>query len=192
MGNKIFGFLVLILVLTSCEENTFIPKPSGFHRLDFEEHTYKKLETDTCPFVIEYGAISVIEPVLAKNGQKCWFNIVYPKLNSKVHFSYYQIGETSVIELIEDSRKLALEHLAKADDFEESTISDTEQKVYGVIYDFKGSVASNYQFYLTDSVNHFVRGALYFNVAPNSDSLAPAEKYVEEELNHLISTFEWR
>jgi gliding motility-associated lipoprotein GldD len=63
--------------------------------------------------------------------------------------------------------------------------------VYGVIYDFQGSTASNMQFYLTDSTSHFVRGALYFEVTPKADSIAPAEKYIEEEIQHLIRTFTW-
>jgi len=113
-------------------------------------------------------------------------------MHSKIHFSYYDIFGTDVEPLIEDSRKLAMKHLVKADDFEESIVSDTAQKVYGTIYDFQGSAASNYQFFLTDSVGHFIRGALYFEVQPNADSLEPAEKYIEEELLHLVNTFEWR
>ena len=187
------GVLILAFAfLQSCEEESYIPKPQGFHRLDFSEHSYQKMETDSCPFTFEYGTMAQIVSVEANGGQKCWFNLEYPELKAKVHFSYYQINKTSVDELIADSRKLAMKHLVKADDYEESTIYDTDQKVYGTIYDFQGSTASNYQFYLTDSTNNFIRGALYFRVKPNADSLAPAEKYIEEELFHMVSTFEWK
>lgn len=187
------GVLVIIFAFfQSCEEDTYIPKPQGFHRLDFSEHIYQKMESDSCPFTFEYGSLAQIVPVESKNGQKCWFNLAYPELKAKVHFSYYQTDNTKVEQLIEDSRKLAMKHLVKADDYEESTIYDSDLKVYGAIYDFQGSTASNYQFYLTDSLNNFIRGALYFEVHPNADSLAPAEKYIEKELFHLVSTFEWR
>lgn len=192
MKYKLGVIVILIAFLSSCEEDNYIPKPLGFHRLDFPEHTYKKLEADSCPFTFEYGSMSKIIPVKTQNQQKCWFNLAYPKLQAKVHFSYYEINPTTVDELIDDSRKLAMKHLVKADDYEESTIYDSEQKVYGTIYDFQGNTASNYQFFLTDSVHNFVRGALYFHVQPNADSLAPAEKYIESELTHLINTFEWR
>ena len=192
MRFKLGIFVLLFAFLSSCEEDSYIPKPQGFHRLDFPEHSYQKLDTDDCPFTFEYGSLGQIIPVHTPDKQKCWFNLEYPKLKSKVHFSYYEIDETTVEQLIDDSRKLAMKHLVKADDYEESTIYDTNQKVYGAIYDFQGSTASNYQFYLTDSTNNFIRGALYFEVQPNADSLAPAEKYIEEELFHLVSTFEWK
>jgi len=192
MRTKTGIWIVFVLVFfASCEEESYIPKPKGFFRIDFPEHQYQKAETSDCPFTFEIGSLARIETVQAKGGQKCWFNLVYPSVKSTVHFSYYDISNRNVNELIEDSRKLAVEHLAMADDFEESVISDPTQKVYGMIYDFEGNTASNYQFYLTDSTNHFVRGALYFRVLPNADSLAPAEKYIEEELLHLVSTFKW-
>ena len=52
--------------------------------------------------------------------------------------------------------------------------------------------ASPFQFYLTDSVDHFVRGALYFNVVPNNDSLAPVIDYLKDDMRHMIETFEWK
>jgi len=192
MRVRISVLILLFAVLQSCEEDTYIPKPPGYYRLDYPEHLYSKFDAADCPFVFEYGVLAKVIPVPAQNGQTCWFNLEYPELKAKVHFSYYQIGATKADELIEDSRKLAIEHLVKADDYEESAVYDTVQNVYGTIYDFHGSMASNYQFYLTDSTNHFIRGALYFRAEPNADSLAPAENYVEEELMHLISTFEWK
>lgn len=184
--------MVLMVITSSCEEESYIPKPKGFFRLDFPEHQYAKAETSDCPYTFEVGTLAQLKTIEPKGGQKCWFNLVYPGLKSTVHFSYYDISERDVTQLIEDSRKLAVKHLVKADDFEESVVSDTALNVYGVIYDFQGSSASNYQFYLTDSSNNFVRGALYFEVPPNADSLAPAEKYIEEEIFHLIQTFEWK
>ena len=43
-----------------------------------------------------------------------------------------------------------------------------------MVYTFQGSTATPMQFYLTDSLNHFVRGALYFNSAQN-DSLLQSQ-----------------
>ena len=184
--------LVGFVFLQACNEETYIPKPTAFHRLDFSEHAYIPFSADSCKFSFEHGSLAKVISVPAKNGQTCWFNLEYPSLKATVHFSYYRIGKTDAKELIEDSRKLAMKHLVKADDYEESAILDEGQKVYGAMYDFQGSTASNFQFYLTDSTENFIRGALYFRVQPNADSLAPAEKYVEEELMHLISTFKWK
>ncbi len=60
-------------------------------------------------------------------------------------------------------------HLLKKD-----LIYHPDKKRYGLIYKIKGiGTASPFQFFVTDSTNHFLRGALYFNVKPNNDSLAP-------------------
>jgi hypothetical protein len=48
------------------------------------------------------------------------------------------------------------------------------------------------QFVLTDSVNHFFRGALYFNTVPNQDSLAPVVEYVKEDIIHLVETMRFK
>ena len=192
MKVKAVIFFLMLGFLQSCEDDSYIPKPQGFFRLDFPVHDFSKFEPNNCPFSFEIGALAQVEHVDSKNGQECWFNLTYPQLKSKVHFSYYSASESEVQILIEDARKLAMKHLVKADDFEESIVSDSVNRVFGTIYDFQGSAASNYQFYLTDNSSRFIRGALYFEVSPNADSLAPAEIYIEEELLHLVSTFEWK
>jgi gliding motility-associated lipoprotein GldD len=67
-----------------------------------------------------------------------------------------------------------------------------KERVYGILYDIKGNSASSLQFYLTDSSRHFFRGALYFNVQPNKDSLAPVIDYFREDIIYLIETFSWK
>jgi gliding motility-associated lipoprotein GldD len=52
--------------------------------------------------------------------------------------------------------------------------------------------ASPLQFFVTDSSKHFLRGALYFTVKPNNDSLQPVIKFIKEDINRFIDTFEWR
>lgn len=184
-------FFFVFLVVVSCEDDNYVPKPVGFARIDFKDHKYKDYNDD-CPFEFQYGSMAQVVQVNGKRNATCWFNLEYPQLKAKVHFSYLKIEGENIDGFTKDARKLALEHLAKADDFEENIVQDTAENVYGIIYDFKGSTASNMQFYLTDSVNHFVRGALYFEVTPKADSIAPTEAYIEEELQHLINTFTWK
>lgn len=159
MNSNYFLVMMVLLFFQSCEESSYIPKPTGFARMDFPNHEYQKFENELCPFTFDYGLHAQIIPIQAKNNQHCWMDLEYPKIKSKIHFSYYDISNGGFLELVDDARKLALKHLVKADDFEESNIRDNEAQVYGVIYDFQGNSASNYQFYLTDSVSHFIRGA---------------------------------
>jgi len=87
---------------------------------------------------------------------------------------------------------LAFKHTVKAFDIEQNTISFPEKKVYGLVYIIEGNAASAYQFHLTDSTNHFVRGSLYFNNVPNQDSIQPVLEYIEKDIHHLFETFEWK
>ena len=190
MKIKTLLYLLVFASFVSCDEDVYIPKPIGYSRIDFPEHEYQVFN-ENCPFTFEYGVISDYRSVKDGAVSDCWYNIVYSAQKAKIHFSYLPV-ENNLETFIGDARTLAIKHLSKADDFEENVIIDEEAKVYGVVYDFKGSTASNLQFYLTDSLNHFVRGALYFEVVPKADSLAPSEKYIEEEVMHLIKTFTWK
>jgi len=53
-------------------------------------------------------------------------------------------------------------------------------------------VATPISFWLTDSSNHYLRGALYFNNPPNNDSLQPVIEYIREDILEMINGFEWK
>ena len=72
-----------------------------------------------------------------------------------------------------------------------SIIYFPDKKVYGIWFPLEGSVASPYQFFVTDSVEHYMRGSLYFNTSPNPDSMAPVIEFVKEDLEKMLETFEW-
>jgi gliding motility-associated lipoprotein GldD len=185
------GVLAIVILMIACTEESYIPKPIGYSRIDYVEHSYAFMQLEDCPFGFEQSELAVYAPVKAAEGQRCWFNLEFNEQQAKVHFSYLDITSDQLEKYVYDARKMAMEHLSRADDFEENVVYDPDAKVYGVVYNFQGGTASNMQFYLTDSVSHFIRGALYFEVQPNPDSLGPAEAYVEEEVMHLINTFRW-
>ena len=93
---------------------------------------------------------------------------------------------------IEESRKLAMNHIGKASQIQEILIENDRDRVYGLVYDFAGETASDMQFFLTDSNAHFLRGALYFNVSPNKDSLAPVISYIKKDIQHLVGSLSWQ
>jgi len=67
-----------------------------------------------------------------------------------------------------------------------------EERVFGLFYRLKGNAATSTQFFATDSSKHFLRGVLYFYAVPNADSLRPADRYMANEILHLINTLEWQ
>lgn len=150
------------------------------------EHEYLK-KTPDCPFTLEVSKYSYLEFF---EDTPCWFNIVYPDLDAKIHLTYKPV-KNNLREFIEESRSFAYEHQIKANRINSKTIIDKDKKVYGLIYNLGGNVASPYQFYVTDSTDHFLRGSLYFRAHPNSDSIAPALNYVKEDMEYLLENFSW-
>jgi gliding motility-associated lipoprotein GldD len=192
MWNKLFQvvLLLVVIVLASCNQE-YTPKPRGYMRIDLPEHTYSQVETD-CPYSFEIADYAQFVPDTRQFSDPCWFNIDYPQFKAKLHFSYKPVKNNLGIYL-EDSRTLTNKHISKASNIEEALIIKDDTRVFGTIYEVEGSrAASPIQFHLTDSTDHFLRGALYFNVAPNNDSLAPVIDFLREDVLRFIETLEWK
>jgi gliding motility-associated lipoprotein GldD len=105
--------------------------------------------------------------------------------------SYKEINEqNSLSKLLEDSHKLTFKHTRKAQYIDENVLHN-DHGVSGILYEIGGNAASNAQFFLTDSVKHYIRGSLYFSSVPNEDSLAPVIKFVKDDMMKMFKTFEW-
>ncbi len=183
---------MISLLISGCNEDDFIPKPRGYLRLDLPEHSYSKLDS-IFPFNFEYSKYARIssDQVTSKNPN--WFNIRYPAFRAKIHLSYKSLANTSLYTLQRDAHEMAYKHAPKAVAIREIQIFDPEREVFGLAYDIDGKeAASPFQFYLTDSTNHFIRGALYFNLKPNNDSLSPVIDYIVEDIDRMISTLHWK
>lgn len=184
-------FVIILLGITSCREIS-VPKPRGYFRIDLPEKEYVKYDT-TCPFVFEYPAYSKISyNTGANNAEPCWFNIEFPDYNAIIYITYKEINNNFEA-IMEDSYKLDVKnHTIKADAINETPWENSDESVYGMLYDLKGNTASSVQFYLTDSLKNYIRGSLYFSVEPNKDSLAPVINFFREDILHLIETFNWK
>lgn len=189
--------VLLIIILSSCNGNdqVFTPKPHMFPRVDYPVKNYISFNQSVCSFTFEYPDYA--EYVASTNffdekpSNPCWFDLNIPKLNSQIHFSYFEVGELkSFDKLVDDAFKMADKHNVKAFFREESEI--IKPGVSGLVFEIKGPVASPIQFYVTDSTSHFLRASLYFNDRVNADSLAPIVAFVKKDIDHLISTFEWK
>ena len=111
------------------------------------------------------------------------------KMNAMIYLSYLPIKD-NLWDMLEDNRKLAYKHTVKADAIDEKYFEDSAKKVFGIMYDIKGNAASPIQFVVTDSVNHFLRGSLYFNTHPNKDSLAPVIAFLQDAMIEMRESVE--
>jgi gliding motility-associated lipoprotein GldD len=186
---KYIPYVTLIFILIGCKGN-LVPKPRGYFRIDFPDKSYKLYDT-LCPFVFEYPVYGRISYDVGRISKPCWFNIEFPVFSAKIHFSYFDI-RNNLEEILDESHDFAYSHSIKADAITEQPWLNPGKDVYGVLYDIKGNTASSLQFYLTDSTKHFVRGALYFSVQPDQDSLLPVINFFREDIIHLVETFKWK
>lgn len=183
---------VISSLLFSCggSDDTLVPKPRAYYRIAFPEKKYVMYDS-SCPFKFEIPVYATIEDDKNYRAEPCWLNLNFPRFNATLHLSY-KVVNNNIDQYMEDTYTLASKHQIKASGIEEQLVVKDSDEVYGLIYEIKGNAASAYQFYLTDSIHHFVRGALYFNVAPNIDSIAPVLDFVEKDLQQLISSFKWK
>ncbi len=186
----IIYILLLLVGLNACKENS-LPKPHGYFRIDIPKERDYNFLTDNLQCQFEYSGQADIRLVTAAS-DSFWMDIVYPQLNGKIYLSYKSLENSDLDLLVEDARKFVFKHSVKASAIDESVIRDDTRKLYGMLYDLGGDVASNTQFYLTDSNQHFLRAALYFKASPDRDSLDPVINHVREDILHLIETFEWK
>ena len=59
-------------------------------------------------------------------------------------------------------------------------------------WNIAGDAASPLQFLCTDGRDRFLRGALYFELRPNADSLAPVVARLGQDVEHLLNQMAWR
>lgn len=179
--------LLTATALAGCGED-YQPKPRGYFRIDLPGKHYTLYENERFPFSFEMPDSAMCKIYEKKDNA---FNIAYPKLRSCIYCDYKPV-KNNFREISEDYRNFVYKHRVKADDIPEHFYENPENKVYGLLYEIKGNTASQLQFVLTDSTQHFFRGALYFNVPPNADSLAPVTEYIKEDIVRMMETFKWK
>ena len=181
---------LLLFIFISCQ-NDYVPKPRGYYRIDFPAKEYRSFDT-TFPFTFMYPVYTKILPDPSKLAEPYWINILYLPFHAQLHISYKPI-KNNLKSFLEDAHTLVNKHIPKANSINQREFINESEKVYGLVYDIKGlEAASVCQFYLTDSVSNFVRGALYFNLAPNNDSLSPVIDFLKQDIEKMITTFRWK
>lgn len=190
---KILAVVCLLAVMPSCgddDDEVFTPKPKGYPRIGFEKKVYK-LYDSICPYRFEIPVYAYIDNDKHRGADPCWLNINFPKYRAKIHLSYKPVTN-NLDTVLEQSRDFAVKHQVKSTGIDETVIVRDSARVFGLVYDIAGNTASNVQFYLTDSTHHFMRGALYFDTAPNIDSLKIVVDFIRKDIVHMIQTFEWK
>jgi gliding motility-associated lipoprotein GldD len=185
-----FLFVGILITFSSCEED-YTPKPRGFERISFPERTYKDYSSE-CIFSMKIPVYANAVPDMHPNAEKCWYNVTYEPFDATLHLSYKSFkNNDELYKLTEDARTLVYKHTIKADEIYETQINNAY--LSGMLYELSGSTATNFQFYVLDSVGHnYIRGALYFNSKTNSDSIAPVLAFLKQDIMYSLESLRWK
>ncbi|SEJ10816.1 gliding motility-associated lipoprotein GldD [Cyclobacterium xiamenense] len=182
--------LLFLLILVACGE-TYVPKPMGYNRIDLPEREFEALEMDL-PYTFQHSTHLQVEPDSFNMAEKNWINLHYSSLGARVHLTYKPItgGRQNLKSYLDDALTLTFKHQIKAYGIDESVVR-TPTGYTGLVSELSGEVPTQFQFFVTDSTAHFLRGALYFETAVKNDSLAPVIEYIKTDMMHLINSVEF-
>lgn len=184
---KFLLLFTFLTVIAGCNDEQ-VPKPKAFLALQYPEPVYADANLN-CPYGFEINEIAAVGD--AKGKTSCWININYPLLDATLFITYQKV-KNNLDSLLMDAQKLPLQHTIKADFIEGDIYENPKNRTFGMFYEVDGNAASQAQFYLTDSINHFVTGSLYFDQKPNFDSIMPAAAYMKKDMRHLMETLKWQ
>jgi len=186
--------LILLFILNLCIScgSDPVPKPKAFLRLDYPQQKYIDVDAQL-PFTFQKNEFAVdISSIKASSDKKTYgLDINYPSLKATIYITYKKV-ENNIDAYLIDAQNLTQKHTQKADEITFLPYENLPNKVYGMLYEVGGNAASQSQFYVTDSINHFITGSLYFYAKPNYDSILPAADYLKKDIQHIMETIKWK
>ncbi len=194
LQKKIIGLLVPVFSFLACN-SPYTPKPAGYFRIDFPKHEYQRFDEKGFPYAFEYPVYANIVHDTSffedKPENPYWINIDFPRFRARIYISYKAIGPNNFDKLRDDAYKMTFKHSYKATSIDDSVMR-TPLGISGIFFNVGGNAATAKQFYVTDSIKHFLRGALYFDTTPNEDSLGIVNQFLQQDMRHIINTLQWR
>ena len=182
---------ILVLFLLGSCSSEYSPKPKGYNRIELPTREYLSLP-DSLPYTFEYSKHAQLTRDDSWISEKYWINIYYTELDAQIEITYKPVENNKKVlsEYIASAFKLTSKHNVKAYAIDEAVVN-LESGWRATIMELEGEVPSPFQFHITDSTKHFLRGALYFKTATKNDSLAPVITYVKEDIIHMLNSLEW-
>jgi gliding motility-associated lipoprotein GldD len=212
-NRNLFYLLSLTIFVFACNSD-YTSKKKGYFAISLPSHSYQTFDNTAFPYNFEYptyGRISQDSTYFDEGPEnKYWINVDFPDYNARLFLSYKKVGGKSLFKLkqpdgsykdsfgINQHQALVNDafNLTNKNDVIASSIMDsvmeTPNKINGVFFTVGGNAATAHQFFLTDTFNNFIRGALYFDASPNADSIKPVQEFLRKDIEHLINTFKWK
>ena len=167
-----------MVIFLSCVSDVQ-PKPKAYFSLKYPKANYKKIKSE---FDISFEYNSIAELRFDQKSSR----LLYPNMKATLYLNYKSV-KNNLDSLLNDAYKIPYKHISKADAIPEKIFINKENDVYGTLFSIIGDAASQHQFFLTDSVNHFL--ANYLEGLQNlffAFSNANPENYFYNNLSKLI------
>jgi gliding motility-associated lipoprotein GldD len=182
-------------LLLSCNSDYSAGKRKGYFHIDFPDKKYQVFNQPGYPYTFEYPVYATVTRDSTFFDDKAgdwWVNIDVPQFAGRIYISYKAIGGQNKFDsLVRDGFKMAYKQHVDISTGINDSLMQTPNGVEGIYFSLGGNTATANQFFLTDSTRHFLRGALYFDAAPNADSLGIVNDFLKKDLLHLINTLQW-
>lgn len=184
---ELLAFAGAVAILGACNEPA-VPLPRGYFRIALPEASYVE---DASPSGLVFE-----RPTYARVGEgevreaAAFFTLDFPTLDAQMFVAHFPLRGDLDAHVAAVHEEVAT-HEIKASGIGRRRFAFPEHRVYGVMFDLEGPVATPVHLYATDSISQFVHATLYFNHRPNPDSIAPALAHVENDLIHWVETLRW-
>jgi gliding motility-associated lipoprotein GldD len=216
-NNTNYIFIITVIMVSCCClfacNSTYTSKKTGYYNIDFPKRSYVLFRQEGFPYSFEYPAYAQVIKDSTYFDQDVqnpyWINIDFPRFGARIFLSYKEIGGRSTYKvkqadgsykdslglnvfdlMVNDAFKLTSKNETVATSIKDSLFR-TPNGITGVSFRVGGNAATSRQFFMSDTTKHFFRGALYFDVTPNADSLKPVQDFLQKDIDHLINTFKW-
>lgn len=182
-------------LITACNSN-YTYKKKGYFKIDFPEKKYQLFDKPGYPYSFEYPVYATVIKDSSFFGDATenpwWINIDVPQFGGRIYISYKEVAKSNFDSLVNDAFKMAYRKHTDISTGINDSLVQTANGVEGIYFSLAGNTATANQFFLTDSTTHFLRGALYFDAAPNEDSLGIVNDFLKKDLLHLVNTLKWK
>ncbi len=190
------GCFLICLVFVQCTTDTPVPKPRTFPRMTMPARTPVNMNLTACPFVFEFSDYAKVNHdkkfFKEQPPHACWFDLHMPDFNADLFLSYHPISTRKDFDkLIADTYKITNQINRRSNYMEELRIENSSG-VSGMKFLFEGAAASPIHFYMSDTTQHFVKGALYYNHKVHADSMQPATQFILEDIDRMLASFRWK
>jgi gliding motility-associated lipoprotein GldD len=211
--NPGYFFIFFLITIVACN-STYTSKKEGYFKIEYPERSYKVFDEPGLPYSFEYPTYAnIIKDSTYFDStpeNPYWRNIDFPGFDARIFLSYKVIGGRAIYKvktsggnyidsfginkfdkMVNDAFNLTNKNEAVATSITDSLFK-TPNGITGIFFKVGGNAATPYQFFMSDTTNNFIRGALYFNTTPNADSLKPVQEFLRTDINHMINTFRWK